>query len=120
MHEKACSSNIAIDEKLLEHAFSNLISNAFKYFVGIENPRFIIDFTKNKMQITISDKDMSIPKEDLKKVFEPFHRSENVHDIQGTGLGMSIAKEYLSINDATIKVKSKLKVGTDFILQFSS
>jgi len=49
-------------------------------------------------------------------LFDPFYRASNAKDYRGTGLGTSIAKEYLELMNASIEVKSTLGKGTEFII----
>ena len=49
---------------------------------------------------------------------EPFYRASNVAEVSGTGLGTTIAKEYVELNNGSIEVNSTLLVGTEFILTF--
>ena len=108
-----------LDAKLLEHTLSNLISNAFKYSAGKENPELRIHYKPT--EVVISDKrlrGMGFLKGSEKHLFEPFFRAENVSEIQGTGLGLSIAKEYVEVNKGNIVVKSTLGKGSTFEITF--
>ena len=110
---------IDLDKKLMGHALSNLISNALKYSPGAKAPMVTIDFAKQDVEISIKDYGIGIPKQDLKSLFEPFYRASNTGEISGTGLGTSIAKEYVQLNNGTISVTSELDKGTEFIISFS-
>lgn len=105
---------LMLDSQLVEHAFSNLVSNAFKYSKNRPSPKMDIAYLKNTVAINIEDFGIGIPNYDLTNVFEPFHRANNVEDIAGTGLGMAIAKEYISMNEGEIVVNSKLGEGTRY------
>jgi len=107
-----------LDAKLLEHTLSNLISNAFKYSTGKENPELRIHYKPTEVVISVKDYGMGIPKEEQLHLFEPFFRADNVTEIQGTGLGLSIAKEYVEVNKGTISAKSILGEGSCFEIIF--
>ncbi|MFT5821157.1 MAG: PAS domain S-box-containing protein [Crocinitomix sp.] len=109
-------NTVLLDEKLFEQALSNLISNAFKYSVGRQSPIMTISFMTKVVCISIKDYGVGIPDTDLPLLFEPFYRASNVHEISGTGLGSSIAKEYIELNGGTIRVNSDLKEGSEFII----
>ena len=102
-----------LDPKLLTHSFSNLISNAFKYSVGKENPQLSIHFKTNELVVSIKDYGMGIPEVGLAKLFQPFFRAENVTAIEGTGLGLSIAKEFVNKNKGEITISSIEGEGCD-------
>ena len=56
------------------------------------------------------------PPKDLKCLYEPFHRADNVGTISGTGLGLSIAKRAIELHNGSISVESKVGVGTTFTI----
>jgi PAS domain S-box-containing protein len=112
-------SMVFLDAKLLEHTLSNLISNAFKYSLGKENPQLSLEFTETELFLSIKDFGLGIPKEEQLNLFEPFFRADNVTEIQGTGLGLSIAKEYVQVNKGVIKAESVLGEGSSFQIIFN-
>jgi len=109
-----------LDPKLLGHTLTNLISNAFKYSVGKENPQLSIHFKPTEVVISVKDYGMGISEKELLHLFEPFFRADNVTEIQGTGLGLSIAKEYVQINKGNISAKSILGEGSCFEITFKA
>ena len=115
---KGKASMAYLDAKLLEHTLSNLISNAFKYSLGKENPELSLEFKKTELLLTVKDYGLGIPKEEQLHLFEPFFRADNVTEIQGTGLGLSIAKQYVQVNKGSITAKSILGKGSCFELRF--
>ena len=109
---------VHLDPKLLTHSLSNLISNAFKYSVGKENPQLSIHFKPTEVALSVKDYGMGITPAEHTHLFEPFFRADNVTEIQGTGLGLSIAKEYAEINKGNISAKSILGEGSCFEITF--
>jgi signal transduction histidine kinase len=105
-----------LDPELFENAFSNLVSNAFKYSLNKPAPLVNLQFEKSSLRITLQDFGVGIPEEDVANIFEPFYRASNVKDIYGTGLGTSIVKAYLDLIDVSIDLQSKVGEGTTFIL----
>lgn len=110
---------IQIDKNLFEQAFSNMLSNAFKYSKGRPAPEVLMEFDDEKIHIEVRDFGMGIPEEDIKKLFTPFYRASNVLDIAGTGLGTSIMKEYIEINQGKLWVESKVGKGTVIHVEFN-
>ena len=106
-----------LDEKLVQHVIENLVSNAFKYSKD-KNPKLTLVFKQKTVSISVEDKGIGIPKNELDKLFQPFHRADNVADIPGTGLGLVIAKEYTELNGGNIQVESKVNEGTKFVVTF--
>ncbi len=102
---------VAFDPKLLDHAIENVLCNGYKYSKK-GNLFFEIIFSKAEVKINITDEGMGIPEEDLKNLFQPFHRGTNATDIEGTGLGLSIVKEFIEKHSGKIFLASKLNKGT--------
>lgn len=109
-----------IDKQLFEHAFSNILSNAIKYSPDDSVPEIKIDFQEKETVLQVKDSGIGIPKDELVHLFDPFYRASNARDYRGTGLGTSIAKEYLELMGATIEVNSNLGEGTEFIIRLKN
>jgi len=109
---------LQLDPILLSHSLSNLISNAFKYSVGKENPQLGIHFKPKEVILSVKDYGLGVPEKEQLKLFSPFFRANNVRDIKGSGLGLNIAKEYVEINKGTISVKSTEGKGSNFEITF--
>lgn len=111
-------SSLDLDSGLISHAISNIVSNAFKYSLGRRSPEMKLVFNDDSIELSIIDYGLGVPKEDLVNLFEPFYRASNVAEITGTGLGTSIAKEYVELNNGTIQINSTIDKGSVFILTF--
>jgi signal transduction histidine kinase len=117
-----------MDERLLRHIFTNLLSNAIKYSPEGGNIEFklteklLLEHTLDGLKasknavFTIQDQGIGIPEEDIKHLFESFHRAANVGTIAGTGLGLAIVKKSVELHQGTIEIETKLGVGTTFIV----
>jgi nitrogen-specific signal transduction histidine kinase/PAS domain-containing protein len=114
---KPCTVNL--DPKLLTHSLSNLLSNAFKYSLGKQNPELAISFKSKELVLSVKDYGIGIPKDDFTMLFQPFFRANNVTEIKGTGLGLSIAKEYIEKNNGQITAKSIQGEGSCFEVTFN-
>lgn len=109
---------LQLDPKLLNHSLSNLISNAFKYSKGKNNPELRIYFASKQVVLSVKDYGIGIPEEERLHLFEPFFRANNVRAIKGSGLGLSIAKEYVEFNRGSITARSVLREGSCFEITF--
>ena len=103
-----------MDEKLLGHILTNLLSNALKYSPEGGAVQFDLVCTDSEAVFRISDNGIGIPKSDLAQLFESFSRAQNVGGIQGTGLGLAIVKKAVDLHGGTIAVESEVGVGTTF------
>ncbi|WP_445635040.1 histidine kinase [Nostoc sp. DSM 114161] len=102
------------DESLLRHILVNLLSNAIKYSLPGGMVRFELIGQDKAVIFRVQDWGIGIPEENQKRLFEPFHRADNVGSIPGTGLGLAIAKKCVEAHGGTIVVNSQVTVGTTF------
>jgi PAS domain S-box-containing protein len=109
--------NLILDPKLFKFLISNLISNAFKYSPEGGKVEFSVSSSRELIHISISDEGIGIPEDDIKHLFEPFHRGTNTVDIPGTGLGLSIVKHAVEMHNGKISVNSKIGKGTIFTVE---
>ncbi len=110
--------HLQLDTSMIEHAISNFVSNAFKYSPQGSNSRLEINYLDHCVTVKIIDNGFGIPPEAQGRIFEPFYRAENVQELPGTGLGTSIAKEYLELNGASLEMQSEINKGSQFTITF--
>ena len=103
-----------LDEKMLRHILHNLLSNAIKY--SPEEDRVIFDLSCQSQQTVFKVKDFGIgvPPSEVDRLFDSFHRAENVGSIPGTGLGLPIVKRAVDLLRGKIEVDSQINIGTTF------
>lgn len=65
----------------------------------------------------IQDDGIAIPQADQSHVFEPFYRAQNALKIQGTGLGLSVAKANVEMHGGSIAFDSQENLGTTFTVR---
>ncbi|HEY9643038.1 MAG TPA: ATP-binding protein [Coleofasciculaceae cyanobacterium] len=115
---QGCSETIRpfyqLDTKLLQHILTNLLENAIKYSPEDSEVKFDLRCESDRVEFQIQDQGIGLPKQDLAKLFTPFHRGINVGRIQGTGLGLSIVKKCVDAHQGTIAVSTEVGVGTLF------
>ncbi|MDO5396611.1 MAG: HAMP domain-containing sensor histidine kinase [bacterium] len=112
--------NIALlcDREWLMQAIDNIVKNALDHtseggIISIEWKMFA-----SVVQIIIKDNGSGIHPEDLHHIFKRFYRSRFSKDTQGVGLGLSLAKTIVELNNGTIEVDSELGRGTTFVINF--
>jgi PAS domain S-box-containing protein len=102
----------SMDEKLLRHILTNLLSNAIKYSPHGGGVQLKLACCNETAVFQIQDEGIGIPKEDLPRLFESFHRAKNVGAIAGTGLGLAIVKRSVGLHHGQIAIASEIGVGT--------
>jgi signal transduction histidine kinase len=105
---------VMVDEKLLRHILINLLSNAQKYSHG-DHPIYLnLSNKPDRIIIQVKDRGIGIPEEDQHRIFDAFHRGNNVMNISGTGLGLTIVKKSVELHGGEISFTSKPGAGTVF------
>lgn len=113
-------SDLKGDAIRLKQVLMNLISNAIKFtspggrvYLRVEETT-----TTDKEAIylfRVSDSGIGIKAEDLERIFESFEQAgANQIRSQGTGLGLPISRNIVRLMGGTLKVKSKINVGSEF------
>ncbi|MDH5188500.1 MAG: PAS domain S-box protein, partial [Rhodospirillaceae bacterium] len=107
------------DRVSVKQVLLNLLSNAVKYNRAGGTISVIAKITNNKkMYISVSDTGLGIPKEQQRKVFEPFNRlGHEASEIEGTGIGLVITRELLHMMDGDIGFSSEEGKGTTFWIE---
>jgi PAS domain S-box-containing protein len=104
----------AVDPERLEQVLRNLLSNAVKYSPqgGTVSARCHGD--DGEIIISVSDKGIGIPAEDLERVFERFYRVDNevTRCIRGAGLGLAVCRDIVEAHGGGMWIESKLGLGT--------
>ncbi|MFA7288078.1 MAG: HAMP domain-containing sensor histidine kinase [Melioribacteraceae bacterium] len=103
-----------IDNKLLQHIISNLLSNSIKYSPRGGDIILRLDKSKSDLIFSVADNGIGVMKKDQEKLFEIFYRGKNAEKYEGTGLGLSIVKRCVDSHGGKINFESKLNKGTKF------
>ena len=105
------------DRDKLKQVILNLVSNAIKYNRPNGSVNLRAESSELQMTILVQDTGLGIPDEALPHLFTKFYRvRENEGKVSGTGLGLSICKQIVNGHGGRIEVKSKVGVGTVFMV----
>ncbi len=112
--------NILGDGDKIKQVIINLLSNAVKFTPVKGKINIILKEVDEKIVLKIQDTGMGINKEDLPYIFERLYRGDKSrHKIEGTGIGLTIVKNILTLHKAEIEVKSKEGAGTVVTVWFN-
>jgi|GEM_PF-2498014 len=106
---------VETDKAVLNRVVYNLIMNSYKY---TQDGKVEVITNEENQTLTIRDTGVGIPEKNLNNVFEPYYRGDNIRDISGEGLGLSIVKELLDSIGAQISVMSQVNEYTMFMIRF--
>ncbi|MBD2756476.1 HAMP domain-containing sensor histidine kinase [Spirosoma validum] len=110
------SLTIEGNTSLLYSAFFNLMENGCKFS---EKKRVDVVLDANAQWITIAFKDegVGIAEDDIKNIYEPFFRAQNVKRIHGHGVGLPLTYRIIQLHRGQIQVASELDKGTTFVVR---
>ena len=110
---------VRADAMRLKQVLVNLLSNAVKY--NCENGYITLDsklMNKQRLRILVNNSGEGLTKENIDKLFTPFERLNKENNIEGTGIGLVIAKHLVELMNGTIGVESTPDEGTTFWVEF--
>ena len=109
---------VEADPMRLTQILSNLLSNAHKYSPADRPVLLRLHRDGDRVLASVVDRGRGIPREELDRVFDKFHRVEDPMTMTtgGTGLGLFIARELARAMKGDIEVTSVLHQGSTFSL----
>lgn len=110
---------IMIARKHFFEAIQNLVSNAIKYNRPKGTVTVSVQASQRSVRISVADTGMGIPKSEQPKIFSKFFRAGNAlaTDVEGTGLGLFVAKSFVEEGGGIVRFKSQEGVGTTFFIE---
>ncbi|MFA9388678.1 MAG: two-component regulator propeller domain-containing protein [Prolixibacteraceae bacterium] len=122
------------DQYKIEKIIFNLLSNAFKFTSGKGKVSLKITQYNHQreeinpqlfdghefLEIRVTDTGVGIDENNIEKIFERFYQSGNTNNDQlnqGSGIGLSITKEFVQIHHGTVEVESTKNIGSSFIVR---
>jgi nitrogen fixation/metabolism regulation signal transduction histidine kinase len=110
------TTHISLDRTLIEQVLINLITNSIHALNGRADQQIaltVIDEAQHLI-IEVHDNGKGITDKELNEIFIPFFSTKK----EGSGIGLSLSKQIMSLHGGTIKVKSKPGEGSTFYLSF--
>lgn len=103
------------DPDMLDKVIFNLLSNAFKFTndKGRIHLGVSLDESNRNAVITVEDNGLGMSADHRKRVFDRFYTGEN---IGGTGIGLSLSKEFIDLHHGELFVNSEKGKGTRFLI----
>jgi PAS domain S-box-containing protein len=109
---------VITDQRRLEQVILNLLNNAVKFtekghvLIGCRNET-------DQYMLSVTDTGIGIRKEEIPKLFQPFHQIDTglTRKHEGTGLGLSICRKLLDLMGGTISVESLWGQGSTFVIR---
>jgi two-component system sensor histidine kinase KdpD len=105
---------VRVDSELIQVVLTHLLDNALKYSPP-SNPITIgARLGEGKVIVYLADQGPGITEEEQTQIFEKFFRGKNERHLQGTGMGLAIAREILRAHGEDIELSSSPGQGSEF------
>ena len=117
-HSKEEEIFMDFDSEKVEHILTNLLSNAFKFTPEYGNIKVEAIRQNGWFVLSVTDSGIGIRETDLPFIFDRFHQVDDssTRKAEGTGIGLALVKELVSLLEGRIEVKSKLGKGATFTM----
>jgi len=104
------------DPERIMQVFTNLLSNAIKFTRDAAHPLVEIGYreTPDEHEFFIRDNGIGIDKENYDKIFVIFQRLQDLKDVEGTGVGLTIVKRIVEDHGGRVWVRSEKGSGATF------
>lgn len=104
---------------LLSAAITNIIDNACKYSHQQEVVISLEMNTESKLRLSIQDKGIGIPAEEINKIFQPLYRATNIGSRTGFGIGLTLAQNIIRLHKGQLSINSKPEEGTEIVIDLN-
>lgn len=111
-----CPENLIVfhDSRWTAEALYNILDNAVKYTPIFGSICIAVQELEMYLKIDVIDTGRGIPENEHATIFKRFYREETVHDIDGIGIGLFLAREIITMQGGYIKVASAVGKGSTF------
>jgi two-component system sensor histidine kinase MprB len=105
----ADDSIVIANHHMFDRAVSNLIDNALKFDTSSQQIEVMI----RNGSLTVSDRGIGIPEDEVQLIFERFHRSAASRSMPGSGLGLSIVADFAHAHDGSVFARNRVGGGAE-------
>lgn len=102
------------DRKWTSEALFNILDNGVKYTPENGKITVTVECWELYLKINIADTGKGIPEKHQGAIFKRFYREDNVHDVEGIGIGLYLAREIITMQGGYIKLLSSPGQGSCF------
>lgn len=110
---------VSADKEAISRALFNMLDNALKYRGQSQRANLRAWSDRENVFLEVEDKGIGISKEEQKKVFDRFYRSDRAYDdkIRGSGIGLGVVSHIIKAHKGEVKLESERGIGTKVTLK---
>lgn len=107
---------VSCDPLLVDQVIANLLSNAIKYSAAPDPVDVSADVGREWIRLKVCDRGVGIPEEERPKLFERFFRASTSAGVEGTGIGLHVARTIARLHGGDVEARPRRGGGSSFIL----
>lgn len=110
---------VTIDRDAICQAVLNLLNNAVKYSADEKHVEVNVERRNGSLAVEVTDHGVGIAPNEQNKIFDNFYRvggANDVHNVKGSGLGLSLVKHIIEAHGGSVSVNSVLHRGSTFTI----
>lgn len=107
-------ASVSHDSRWTAEALFNLLDNAVKYTPAGGSIQVSVQNWERYLKIDVTDTGRGIPEREQAAIFKRFYREEAVHEVEGIGIGLYLAREIITMQGGYILVTSEVGKGSNF------
>ena len=106
-----------IDLDAFSKIISNLFDNAIKYADTFVHVELMPQNGEDYFVLTIENDGYLVPSDSKEKIFEPLFRLKTVSKLQGSGIGLALARSLAELHQGSLKMDKEISDKNVFILE---
>lgn len=106
------------DARLLDHVFDNLVGNAIKYSPEAERIEISMTTDDETVQVAVRDYGVGVPEDEQATLGERYFRASTSSGIAGTGIGLSVVRQFVDLHGGRLFIESRPGEGSTFTVAF--
>ncbi len=108
---------VSMDRYLYERIVFNLLSNAVKFTDQGGEIHVVVGLDEGKLSVSVRDTGIGVPDSEFQNIFERFRQVEGsaTRRFEGTGLGLSLVKEFANLLGGNVNLESEVGHGSTFV-----
>ncbi|MBL8700685.1 MAG: PAS-domain containing protein [Alphaproteobacteria bacterium] len=108
---------IDADPRLIDQIFTNLVANAVKYAGASTSVEVDATTTGDEAVVSVRDHGIGIPEHEIEHLFTRFYRASTALTIPGTGIGLHLVKQFVTMHGGSVSVRSAVQKGSTFTVR---
>ena len=108
------------NEAMMRHVWDNLIGNAIKFGPRDGMVRITLSRTEGKIIFLVEDQGPGLDAESINRIYDKFYQGDSSHKSEGNGLGLSLVKRILTLENGSVSAENIVDGGCRFTVELNN